>query len=85
MRVYSLNRVEHIVAKGEIAHHEQFLLLPQCFQKSSASNAPECDCKWKRVGNSNKCIRYKVNTMSNQKFINNQTESMPTKNIKQNI
>ena len=28
-----LNRVENIVTKGEIAHHEQFLLLSQCFQK----------------------------------------------------
>ena len=25
--------------KGEIAHHEQFLLLPQCFQKSSAKES----------------------------------------------
>ena len=28
----SLNRVESMVAKGEIAHDEQFLLLPPCFQ-----------------------------------------------------
>ena len=26
-------RVENIVGKGEIAHYEQFLLFPQCFQK----------------------------------------------------
>ena len=25
--------VENIVRKGEIAHYEQFLLFPQCFQK----------------------------------------------------
>ena len=25
--------VENIVGKGEIAHYEQFLLFPQCFQK----------------------------------------------------
>ena len=30
-----LKRVDQIVANGEIAHHEQFLLLPQSFQKSS--------------------------------------------------
>ena len=30
-----LNTVEHIVAKWEIAHHEQFLVLPQCFQMVS--------------------------------------------------
>ena len=27
-------RVENIVLKGEIARYEQFLLLPQCFQKT---------------------------------------------------
>ena len=32
MRVQLLNRVENIVAKGEIARFEQFLLLSQCFQ-----------------------------------------------------
>ena len=26
-------RVENTVSKGEIAHYEQFLLFPQCFQK----------------------------------------------------
>ena len=53
MRVYSLNyRAENIVAKEEIDHHEQFLLLPQCLQKSSAANASECVCKWERVKNS---------------------------------
>ena len=31
-------RVENIVTKGEIAHHEQFLLLQQCFQKSLAAD-----------------------------------------------
>ena len=27
-------QVENTVVKGEIAHHEQFLLFPQCFQKA---------------------------------------------------
>ena len=35
------NRVEIIVANGEIAHYEQFLLLLQWFQKSSAAEASE--------------------------------------------
>ena len=30
-----MNRVEQNVANGETAHNEQFLLLLQCFQKSS--------------------------------------------------
>ena len=29
------DQVENIVGKGEIAHYEQFLLFPQCFQKLS--------------------------------------------------
>ena len=41
-----LNKDENIVAKGEIAHHEQFHLLPQCFQKPSAVEASESFCMW---------------------------------------
>ena len=29
----SSKQVENTVGKGEIAHYEQFLLFPQCFQK----------------------------------------------------
>ena len=36
-----LKRVENIVPKGVIAHHEQCLLLSQCFQKSSAAEASD--------------------------------------------
>ena len=31
-------RVENTVGKGEIAHYEQFLLFPQCFQKTSSAD-----------------------------------------------
>ena len=31
--------VENIVEKGEIAHYEQVLLIPQCFQKLSSADA----------------------------------------------
>ena len=31
-------RVENTVEKGEIAHYEQFLFFPQCFQKTSAAD-----------------------------------------------
>ena len=34
--VVCFDRDENIVAKELIAHDEQFLLMPQCFQKSSA-------------------------------------------------
>ena len=40
-RVYLLKKVENFVAKGEIAHFEQFLQLSQCFQNSSAAEASE--------------------------------------------
>ena len=30
--------VENTVGKGEIAHYEQFLLFPQCFQKTCTAN-----------------------------------------------
>ena len=33
----SLKQVENAVGKGEIARIEQFLLFPQCFQKTSAA------------------------------------------------
>ena len=35
-----MNKVETL-AKGEIASFEQFLLLPQCFQKTSAAERSE--------------------------------------------
>ena len=31
-------RVENTVGKGEIAHYEQFLLFPQCFQKTGTAD-----------------------------------------------
>ena len=36
------------MAKGEIVHHEQFILLPQCFQKSSAAEVSKRVCMWER-------------------------------------
>ena len=46
MKEQLLNKVENNVAKGEIAHFEQFLLLPQCFKKSSAAKASESVSMW---------------------------------------
>ena len=31
-------QVENTVGKGEIAHYEQFLLFPQCFQKTCTTD-----------------------------------------------
>ena len=45
-----MNRVENIGEKGEIAHHEQFLLLAPCFQNSSATlYLLKYLCRWNRV------------------------------------
>ena len=32
-------RAENTIGKGEIARHEQFLLFPQCFQKTCTADA----------------------------------------------
>ena len=37
------------MAKGEIAHHEQFLLLSLCLEKSSDANASQTGCILKRI------------------------------------
>ena len=39
MKDQLLNNVKNIVARGEIPHDEQFLLLPQGLHKSSAADA----------------------------------------------
>ena len=41
MKTFLLIIVENIVSKGEIARIEQFLLLSQSFQMSSAAEASE--------------------------------------------
>ena len=45
-------QVEHIVGKGEIARNEQFLLFPQCFQKTCRHIKTRAFGKWliKHVG-----------------------------------
>ena len=37
------------MAKREIAHYEQFILLPKCFQKSSTAEASQSVSFWERV------------------------------------
>ena len=41
-------QVENTVGKGEIAHHEQYLLVPQCFQKTCFPGASKgvIVCEW---------------------------------------
>ena len=53
MRVKLLNRIENIVAKGEIALYEQFFILSQGFKKSSVD---ECICRLKGLNTKKKNI-----------------------------
>ena len=41
MRVNVFNRVENLVAIGEIAHTKLYFLLSECFRKSSAADESE--------------------------------------------
>ena len=42
-------QVESTVGKGEIAHYEQFLLFPQCFQKTCTADKWKPGVVWERV------------------------------------
>ena len=42
-------QVENTVGKGEIAHYEQFLLFPQCFQKACFLGASKGVTVWEWV------------------------------------
>ena len=42
-------QVENTVGKGEIARYEQFLLFPQCFQKTCFQWASKGDIVWEWV------------------------------------
>ena len=41
--------VENNVGRGEIAHYEQFLLFPHCFQKACTADTKKPGLVWKRV------------------------------------
>ena len=40
--------VENTVGKGEIARYEQFLLFPQCFQKTCSADTLKPELVWER-------------------------------------
>ena len=42
-------QVENNAGKGEIAHNKQFLLFPQCFQKTYTANTLKPGLIWERV------------------------------------
>ena len=42
-------QVENTVGKGEIARYEQFLLFPQCFQKTCTADKYKPGIVWERA------------------------------------
>ena len=42
-------RIDNTVGKGEIAHYEQFLLFPQCFQKTCTADTKNPWLVWESV------------------------------------
>ena len=50
-------QVENTVGKGEIAHYEQFLLFPQCFQKACFPGASKGVIVWEWVKSKDKILR----------------------------
>ena len=42
-------QVENTVGKGEIACYKQFLLFPQCFQKTCTADTEKPGLVWERV------------------------------------
>ena len=57
--------VENTEGKGEIAHHEQFFLFPQCFQKACFPGASKGVIVWEWVN-----YTTKVKSYPNQKDLN---------------
>ena len=45
----SLKRAENTVGKREIARYEQFLLFPQCFEKTCKADTEKPGFVWERV------------------------------------
>ena len=41
-------KVENTVRKGEIAPHKQFLLFPQCFQRTNTADVQKLGLVWER-------------------------------------
>ena len=50
-------RVENTVEKGEIARYEEFLLVPQCFQKACSQGASKGVIVWEWVKQFSSCQR----------------------------
>ena len=45
----SSKRLQNTVGKGEIAHYELFLILPQCFHNIFTTNMSKQGLVWERV------------------------------------
>ena len=61
-------QVENTVGKGEIAHYEQFLLFPLCFQKACFPEASKGVIVWEWVKFTLKCLLQLVSIWTSLKF-----------------
>ena len=59
-------QVENTVGKREIAHYEQFLLFPQCFQKACFPEASKGVIVWEWVNIELKQLFWNCNTRLQQ-------------------
>ena len=68
--------VENTVGKGEIAHYEQFLLFPQCFQKACFPGASKGVIVWEWV---KAFANNKINVTEKLKFVLERIENIEGK------
>ena len=60
---------ENTVGKGEIAHYEQFLHFPQCFQKTCTADTRKPGLVWERVKHLEKYCTYLLTSVGCCPFI----------------
>ena len=64
-------RVENTVVKGEIACYKQFLLFPQCFQKTCFPGASKGVIVWEWVKNWDYVQKGKIKILFSEKDFSN--------------
>ena len=61
-----INKLGNSVAKVEIAHYKQILLLPPSFEKTSAAEMSESICMWEKV---NKTVTFENNSRNRHTLV----------------
>ena len=68
------------MGKGEIAHYEQFLLFPECFQETLTADTEKAGLVWERVKKWTALYRIIYRTRVNLTR-HNSADSVPTSNL----